>query len=48
MSPHEALPQLPMIWNKEMQQFVNDHIVSDFSIKNDQLSIKVEIATGGT
>jgi len=43
MHPHQALPELPVVRGKEMQQLVNDHIVADLTVKRDQLSIEVEI-----
>ena len=48
MEPHKALPELAVVGNKEMKQFVDDDIVPEFLIECQQLDIKVHVAICGT
>ena len=50
MEPHVALPQLVVVGDEEMQQFVDDDVVPKVLIQIQQFDIEVQMAidrTGG-
>ena len=48
MCPHQALPQAPVIRDKEVQQFVDDDVVAQFTVERQQFGIEVQVAIRGT
>ena len=48
MRLHQALPKPAVIWHKEMQQLMDDHIVPERLVQTRQFGIEVEVAVCGT
>jgi hypothetical protein len=44
MYSHQALPKFAVVRDKEMEQFVNNHIISKFTIEIHELGIEAEVA----
>jgi len=43
--PHETFPQLAVIRHGEMQQFVDDHVITQLSVKSEQVHVEIQIAS---
>jgi len=41
MRPHQALPELAMVWDHEVKQLMNYNVLTYVSIQLQQITIKV-------
>ena len=46
VGPHQAFPQLAVVGDVEMQEFVHDHVVPDLRFQIQQLGIETQYAVG--
>jgi hypothetical protein len=44
MCAHETLPQLAVMRDCEVEQFVDDHVLANVSVQAQKLGVKVQIA----
>jgi len=45
---HEALPQLPVVGDMEVEEFVDDHVILEFVIEIEELGVEGQGTVRGT
>src|SRR5436190_12162544 len=45
MRAHQAFPQLAVIRHGKMEQFVDDHVITQLSVKSEQVHVEIQIAS---
>ncbi len=44
MGAHQAFPEFAVVWNEEVQQLVDDHVVPKLLIKIEQFVVEIQMA----
>ena len=47
MRPHQHLPELAVVRHREMQQFMDDHIITELRVHAEQFIVEAQSARGG-